>query len=238
MESIFTELHQQIEADAANKETLRQIEREFAQDTAHIKLALHLLAAPTQLQVPDHRAELLKLFTTYNDKLKPVVNSDRLSDRFTQELLTLYLTNGYFLEVKRAFASDLDTITINLMDVVVPPAQLIAQGFHNDENVLEYLHYLLSVLTMVDAIVEYTGDAIINVLMEPGADKRQYAIGPANLDIVNKLSTGFGMLDLKNDGIRRKYDGLKYAVKRINGFVYDLLLRGLITVKPEVVESA
>lgn len=238
MESIFTELHQQIEADATNKETLRLIEREFAQDTAHIKLALHLLAAPTQLQVPDHRSQLLELFTTYTQRLKTVTNGDRLADRFTQELLTLYLTNGYFLEVKRAFAQNLDAITIHLMDIVVPPAQLIAQGFHNDDNKLEYLHYLLAVLTMVDAIVEYTSDAIINVLMEPNADKRQYAIGPANLDIVNKLSTGFGMLDLKNDAIRRKYDGLKYAVKRINGFVYDLLLRGLITVKPEVVESA
>mmetsp|Transcript_14704 Transcript_14704/g.44149 ORF Transcript_14704/g.44149 Transcript_14704/m.44149 type:complete len:241 (-) Transcript_14704:73-795(-) len=44
---------------------------------------------------------------------------------------------------------------------------------------------------------------------------------------VNELFCGFQQLNLKNDALRRKYDGIKYAVKRIEEVVYDLTLRGL-----------
>jgi hypothetical protein len=42
------------------------------------------------------------------------------------------------------------------------------------------------------------------------------------------LQAGFRLLNLKNDGLRKKFDGMKYDVKRVEGVVYDLSIRGLI----------
>ncbi|KAF4582237.1 Translin family protein [Ophiocordyceps camponoti-floridani] len=45
---------------------------------------------------------------------------------------------------------------------------------------------------------------------------------------VKDLAAGFQLLNLRNDGLRRKADALKYHVKRVEDVVYDLSLRGLV----------
>lgn len=44
---------------------------------------------------------------------------------------------------------------------------------------------------------------------------------------VNDLNAGFRLLNLKNDSLRKRFDGLKYAVKKVEEVVYDLSIRGL-----------
>ncbi|PSR74815.1 hypothetical protein PHLCEN_2v9529 [Hermanssonia centrifuga] len=45
---------------------------------------------------------------------------------------------------------------------------------------------------------------------------------------VKDLFAGFAMLNLKNDTLRRRYDSLKYDIKKIEeGIVYDVSLRNL-----------
>ncbi|KAF2734493.1 Translin [Polyplosphaeria fusca] len=45
---------------------------------------------------------------------------------------------------------------------------------------------------------------------------------------VKDLLAGFQVLNLKNDNLRRRSDGLKYRVKDVEDVVYDLALRNLI----------
>lgn len=44
---------------------------------------------------------------------------------------------------------------------------------------------------------------------------------------VADLSAGFRLLNLKNDGLRKRFDGLKYDIKKIEEIVYDMSIRGL-----------
>lgn len=44
---------------------------------------------------------------------------------------------------------------------------------------------------------------------------------------VSDLSSGFRLLNLKNDGLRKRFDALKYDVKKIEEVVYDISIRGL-----------
>ncbi|XP_012274623.1 translin [Orussus abietinus] len=44
---------------------------------------------------------------------------------------------------------------------------------------------------------------------------------------VNELNAGFRLLNLKNDSLRKRYDALKYDVKKVEEIVYDLSIRGL-----------
>ncbi|KAJ9156678.1 Translin [Pleurostoma richardsiae] len=45
---------------------------------------------------------------------------------------------------------------------------------------------------------------------------------------VKDIHAGFQLLNLKNDILRKKVDGVKYAVKKVEDVVYDLSLRNLI----------
>jgi len=45
---------------------------------------------------------------------------------------------------------------------------------------------------------------------------------------VKDIFAGFQVLNLKNDILRRRVDGVKYDVKRVEDVVYDLSLRNLI----------
>lgn len=44
---------------------------------------------------------------------------------------------------------------------------------------------------------------------------------------VNEMNAGFRLLNLKNDSLRKRFDALKYDVKKIEEVVYDLSIRGL-----------
>lgn len=49
------------------------------------------------------------------------------------------------------------------------------------------------------------------------------------------MQTGFRLLNLKNDGLRKKFDSLKYDMKKVEEVVYDLSIRGLL--KPDKPED-
>lgn len=44
---------------------------------------------------------------------------------------------------------------------------------------------------------------------------------------VGELDSGFRLLNLKNDFLRKKFDGLKYDLKKVEEVVYDVTIRGL-----------
>lgn len=53
------------------------------------------------------------------------------------------------------------------------------------------------------------------------------------------LNAGFRLLNLKNDSLRKRFDGLKYDVKKIEEIVYDLSIRGLIPqTRPNVASAS
>lgn len=45
---------------------------------------------------------------------------------------------------------------------------------------------------------------------------------------VKDIHAGFQLLNLKNDVLRKKVDGVKYHVKKVEDVVYDLSVRNLI----------
>jgi predicted translin family RNA/ssDNA-binding protein len=56
-------------------------------------------------------------------------------------------------------------------------------------------------------------------------------------DFMNSLYTGFRMLNLKNDNLRKKFDAIKYDLKKVEEVVYDLSIRGLSTQANPLMQS-
>lgn len=48
---------------------------------------------------------------------------------------------------------------------------------------------------------------------------------------IKDIHAGFQLLNLKNDILRKRVDGVKYHVKKVEDVVYDLTLRNLIPAK-------
>ncbi|KAI9644145.1 Translin-1 [Ciborinia camelliae] len=79
--------------------------------------------------------------------------------------------------------------------------------------------YLLSLISLIE---ELSRLAINSVTL--GDYQRPLQIS----QFVKDLHAGFQILNLKNDVLRRRSDGIKYNVKKIEDIVYDLSLRNLV----------
>jgi len=86
-------------------------------------------------------------------------------------------------------------------------------GFHLDLE--DYLHGLLMVpneLARLAVNCVTAGDFALPVRIAAFA---------------TDLEAGFRLLNFKNDALRKRYDGLKYDLRRMEEVVYDVTLRGL-----------
>lgn len=99
-----------------------------------------------------------------------------------------------------------------------------SDGFH-----LELEGYLMGLLQMVNELSRF---AINSVTL--GDYSRVLSLQR----FVADLNSGFRLLNLKNDGLRKRFDSLKYDVKKIEEIVYDLSIRGLLKPNEETGEAA
>uniref|UniRef100_A0A8C3GWG8 Translin n=4 Tax=Corvoidea TaxID=192204 RepID=A0A8C3GWG8_CORMO len=87
------------------------------------------------------------------------------------------------------------------------------RGFH-----LDIEDYLSGILTLASELARLAVNSVT-----AGDYSRPLRISA----FINELDSGFRLLNLKNDSLRKRYDGLKYDVKKIEEVVYDLSIRGL-----------
>lgn len=87
------------------------------------------------------------------------------------------------------------------------------KGFHLD--IEDYLSGILSLASELSRLAVNSVTA------------RDYSRPLRIASFINELDFGFRLLNLKNDSLRKRYDGLKYDVKKIEEVVYDLSIRGL-----------
>jgi len=87
-------------------------------------------------------------------------------------------------------------------------------------SVEDYLHGLIA---MVNELSRYAVNAVTLGNFEE----------PMRIStFVKDIFSGFTMLNLKNDSLRRRFDSLKYDLKKIEEVVYDVSLRKLLPSKP------
>jgi len=86
-------------------------------------------------------------------------------------------------------------------------------GFHLDLE--DYLHGLL---TLSSELARFAVNSATS-----GDYNRPLQIS----NFVNEINAGFRLLNFKNDSLRKRFDGLKYDLKKIEEVVYDLSIRGL-----------
>lgn len=79
--------------------------------------------------------------------------------------------------------------------------------------------YLLALTSMIEEMARLAPNAVT---------MGDYARPVQISKFIKDVHAGFQLLNLKNDMLRRRSDGVKYSVKKVEDVVYDLSLRGLI----------
>uniref|UniRef100_UPI00358EF301 translin n=1 Tax=Myxine glutinosa TaxID=7769 RepID=UPI00358EF301 len=99
------------------------------------------------------------------------------------------------------------------------------KGFHLDLD-----DYLSGLLVLANELVRLAVNSVT-----AGDYNRPLRIAA----FVNELDSGFRLLNLKNDALRKRYDGLKYDVKKVEEVVYDVTIRGLASTgrQPQTVDT-
>ncbi|PWN93188.1 Translin [Acaromyces ingoldii] len=122
--------------------------------------------------------------------------------------LTFYLGTG------RLITKD-QTARILALDAASPAATHGRLLFTTEE----YLHSLVSMINDLSRL------AVNSVTLGDFATPLRLSA------FVKDLHAGFQLLNLKNDSLRKRFDSIKYDVKKIEEVVYDISLRGLV--KPQ-----
>lgn len=81
--------------------------------------------------------------------------------------------------------------------------------------------YLLALISLVEELSRLARNAVTL-----GDYRRPLQIS----QFIKDVHAGFQILNLKNDSLRKRSDGIKYKVKEVEDVVYDLSLRGLLAI--------
>ncbi|KAI9714467.1 MAG: hypothetical protein M1820_000428 [Bogoriella megaspora] len=105
-------------------------------------------------------------------------------------------------------------IQLLLIAFIVPVNLKDRDAFH-----LTIEEYLLALISLIDELARLARNTVT---------LGDYA-RPLHISrFIKDLHAGFQILNLKNDLLRRRSDGIKYKVKEVEDVVYDLSLRNLV----------
>ncbi|KAJ5674055.1 hypothetical protein N7462_009494 [Penicillium macrosclerotiorum] len=216
-EGAFEDLHQypcgQIEADATfiGRSTQAILSRAHSTPSDQLKPVLDEAAA----EILAEKQEVLRL-KAVADK-HPFYKYNGLWSRELQNLVAsieLCAWLGGLQEHKGPSSASFMTIEDVGKFLEIPINLKQEDAFH-----LTIEEYLLALIAMVE---ELSRLAVNSVTL--GDYHRPLQIS----NFIKDLFAGFQLLNLKNDILRKRSDGIKYSVKKVEDVVYDLSLRNLI----------
>ncbi|KAK4583204.1 hypothetical protein RGQ29_026122 [Quercus rubra] len=91
-------------------------------------------------------------------------------------------------------------------------------GLNNSEFVLDIEDYLVGICFMSNELPRY----VVNQVTAGDYDCPRKV-----LKFLTDLHAAFRMLNLRNDFLRKKFDGMKYDLRRVEEVYYDVKIRGL-----------
>ncbi|GAA5926354.1 translin [Sporobolomyces koalae] len=213
----FTYLQETLSHDQDIRERIREQSKLIEQAHRPLTTVLSRVHSTPAAEIPQLLASvdpLLPALQTALGQLAELVPSQqfyRYNDQFSQSLKT----SSYIVILRRFLESDCKQVVTK--DQVAQELKIDPEWRdHFFLSTEDYLHSLISLVNELSRL------AINRVTLGDYAAPVQYS------RFAKELSNAFGLLNLKNDSLRKRFDSIKYDVKRLEEVVYDLSLRGLL----------
>ncbi|KAK2142596.1 hypothetical protein LSH36_935g00015 [Paralvinella palmiformis] len=235
----FSSFQQYLNEEQDVREEIRVVVRDLEQKTREILAVLQGIHQPDgvkQLSEICKKArgclvDIRQLFDSLKEKV-PKDQYYRFHDhwRFCIQRLSFLAALIVYLETEALITQ---TETAETLGVAAQKED----GFH-----LELDDYLMGLLQMASELINlhwkppsnnpsnraFTDDVKFQSRLAVNAVTSGDYSRPIRIaSFVGELDSGFRLLNLKNDSLRKKFDGLKYDLKKVEEVVYDVTIRGL-----------
>ncbi|RIA99678.1 translin-like protein [Glomus cerebriforme] len=215
--TIFKQIEASMEEVSLRKDEIFRCVRDYEKTCRYITAILNRVHSASANEVPGIAQEALEQFSRIKQhladlsKIVPYQQFYRYNDLWSRTIQTsLYLAEFavYLSSEKLISPEELENlcgVKINLNDDL--------QDFHI--TVEDFLH---SFVTLSNELSRLAVNSVT-----AGDYNRPLRISK----FVKELYTGFQLLNLKNDSLRKRFDAIKYHIKKIEEVVYDVSLRKL-----------
>ncbi|XP_057659784.1 translin isoform X1 [Diorhabda carinulata] len=212
IKNIFTPFQDHINEEQDTREEMRKIVKEIEKPLREIITILQVIHH--EKDVEKMHAACINARKTFEEvrqgydslnKLIPAGQYYRYNDHWRFATQRLCYLAGLIIFLEKGILIDKET-TASIL------------GLSNQSNLhLDLEDYLMGLLNLASELSRYAVNSV--------------TLGDYNRPIqisrfVAQLNAGFRLLNLKNDSLRKRFDGLKYDVKKIEEVVYDLSIRG------------
>nr|XP_034838496.1 translin [Maniola hyperantus]XP_034838497.1 translin [Maniola hyperantus] len=221
--SIFSDFQKSLDEEQEVREVIRNVCKEVDQISREITTVLQVIhhdeagISPACLKA----RELFERASEGYGKLKQTVPA---TDYYKYQDHWRYMTQRYCFLIsltiwlEKGILATHDTVAAILGISAVEEKA----GFH-----LDIEDYLVGLLHMCSELARLAVNSVTRGNYEKPLQISKF---------VMELNAGFRLLNLKNDHLRKRFDALKYDVKKIEEVVYDLSIRGLLP-KPEASDA-
>ncbi|CEP08424.1 hypothetical protein [Parasitella parasitica] len=210
--NFFNDLQQSLEKESNRKDEIRTTVKELDRACRQLNATLNQVHADPSGPVPNIDFTQVRETLQTLSKLIPDNEFFKYNDlwsRSTQQAVFLIVFKSYLDQGK----------IINIIPTVEETLQ-VKVDIHNDLN--EFHIQLEDILHAYISLINDLSRLCVNSVTV-GDYERPLTISKH----VKDLSAGFQILNLKNDILRKRFDSIKYDVKKIEEVVYDITLRGL-----------
>ncbi|XP_017875556.1 translin isoform X1 [Ceratina calcarata] len=215
---IFDSFQNYLSDEEEIREEIRGIVREIEKSSREILMILQNIHNENETEeniiVSQYCAksrDLLEDVRKNYEKLASVVPKDqyyRYNDqwRFVTQKLCFLVSLIVYLEIRTLVSKE-------VVAQVLGVKNNREEGFH-----LDLEDYLMGLLQLAAELSRFAVNSVTNGYYDRPIEIARF---------INELNAGFRLLNLKNDSLRKRFDGLKYSVKKVEEVVYDLSIRGL-----------
>ncbi|XP_781342.2 translin isoform X1 [Strongylocentrotus purpuratus] len=211
----FEAFNEHLSKEQDKREEIRTIVRELEQTGREIMTVLNAIHQGSGIkEVPQICKRSRELFQTVRSKIAllaaafPVDEYYRFHDHWKYGIQRLAFSASLIIFLEHERLATREEVA-ELLGVTVKKSD----GFHIDLE--DFLHGVLSLGNELSRLA-------VNSVTS-GDYSRPIRISA----FMGELNSGFRLLNLKNDSLRKRFDGLKYDIKKIEEVVYDISIRGL-----------
>ncbi|XP_030066027.1 translin [Microcaecilia unicolor] len=212
---IFVTLHNNLSVDQDVREEIRKVVQSLEQTAREILTVLQGVHQGTGFKdIPKKCLKAREHFSTVRTQLASLKTKFPVEQYYRfNEHWRFVLQRLVFLAAFLVYLESETLVTREATAEILGIESDRERGFH-----LDIEDYLSGILTLASELSRLAVNSVT-----AGDYSRPLRIST----FINELDSGFRLLNLKNDSLRKRYDGLKYDVKKVEEVVYDLSIRGL-----------
>ncbi|KAF9996830.1 hypothetical protein BGZ80_006586 [Entomortierella chlamydospora] len=214
----FDAIQSAMEAEATAKDNIRSAVRELDRINRNITAVLNRVHSSPKEQVPALCAQARIHFEDIQVHIKEVAKIVPMNQYYKYNgLWTGPMQQACFLATLTMYLEHERLITVEELE------GFFAAKVDLDNNMTDFRISIEEFLHGVVSLTNELSRLAVNSVTA-GDFARPVRIGK----FLKELYSGFQLLNLKNDSLRKRFDGIKYDIKKVEEIIYDLTVRKLI----------